>query len=125
MIHNFNRDGFDALYPRYRGGRPRTFTLPERQQIKRIALSDADRSRPAVRDLEPGQAGRLPGRRGGGDGHLPRRARQLLREEGVCFQAVRTWKRSNDPDFEAKKNRILELYAIADGLTEPGPRPES
>ena len=23
VIHNFNRDGFDALYPRYRGGRPR------------------------------------------------------------------------------------------------------
>jgi hypothetical protein len=21
VIHNFNRDGFDALYPRYRGGR--------------------------------------------------------------------------------------------------------
>ena len=39
LIHNFNRDGFDALYPRYRGGRPRTFSLPERQQIKRIALS--------------------------------------------------------------------------------------
>ncbi len=39
VIHNFNRDGFDALYPRYRGGRPRTFTLPERQQIKRIALA--------------------------------------------------------------------------------------
>ena len=41
--------------------------------------------------------------------------RQLLREEGVRFQAVRTWKRSNDPDFEAKKNRILELYEAADG----------
>ena len=27
---------------------------------------------------------------------------------------------SNDPDFEAKKNRILELYAIADGTAEPG-----
>jgi len=39
VIHNFNRDGFEALYPRYRGGRPRTFTLPERQTIKRIALS--------------------------------------------------------------------------------------
>ena len=39
VIHNFNRDGFDSLYPRYRGGRPRTFTLPERQQIKRIGLS--------------------------------------------------------------------------------------
>ena len=31
-------------------------------------------SRSAVRDLEPGQAGRLPGRRGGGHGHLPRGA---------------------------------------------------
>ena len=38
-IHNFNRDGFEALYPRYRGGRPRTFTLPQRQAIKRIALA--------------------------------------------------------------------------------------
>ena len=47
--------------------------------------------------------------------------RQLLREEGVSFQAVRSWKRSNDPAFKAKKNRILELYAITDGLAEPGP----
>ena len=46
--------------------------------------------------------------------------RQPLREEGVSFQALRTWKRSNDPEFEQKKNRILELYALADGLTGPG-----
>src|SRR5215218_9605634 len=46
VIHNFNRDGFDALYPRYRGGRPPTFTLPQRQQLKKIALS-----RPQDHDL--------------------------------------------------------------------------
>jgi transposase len=39
VIHNFNRDGFDALYPRYAGGRPPTFTLPERREIKKIALA--------------------------------------------------------------------------------------
>jgi transposase len=39
VIHNFNRDGFDALYPRYAGGRPPTFTLPQRREIKKIALS--------------------------------------------------------------------------------------
>ena len=39
----------------------------------------------------------------------------------MSFQAVKTWKQSNDPDFEAKKNRILELYDIADGKIEPGP----
>jgi hypothetical protein len=27
---------------------------------------------------------------------------------------VRTWKRSNDPDFEAKRDRIVELYALAE-----------
>jgi transposase len=46
VIHNFNTDGFDALYPRYRGGRPPTFTLAQRQQIKKLALS-----RPQDHDL--------------------------------------------------------------------------
>ena len=45
----------------------------------------------------------------------------MLREEGVSFQAMKTWKQSNDPDFEAKKSRILHLYTIADGTTKPGP----
>ena len=27
---------------------------------------------------------------------------------------MRTWKRSNDPDFEAKRDRIVELYALAE-----------
>ena len=31
VIHNFNADGFDSLYPRYAGGRPPTFTLPQRR----------------------------------------------------------------------------------------------
>jgi transposase len=39
VINNFNEDGFDSLYPRYAGGRPPTFTLPERQAIKKMALS--------------------------------------------------------------------------------------
>ena len=39
VIHNFNADGFEALYPRHRGGRAPTFTLPERRQIKQVALS--------------------------------------------------------------------------------------
>jgi hypothetical protein len=47
--------------------------------------------------------------------------RALLHEEGVSFQALKTWKESNDPDFEAKKNRILELYDLADGKAQPAP----
>ena len=120
VIHNFNRDGFDALYPRYRGGRPRTFTLPERQQIKKIALSvPTDLGQPFATWSLAKLADFLVAEEVVTDiSHEG--LRQLLREEGVSFQALRTWKRSNDPDFEAKKNRILELYAIADGTVEPG-----
>ena len=45
--------------------------------------------------------------------------RVVLREEGVSFQVIKTYKQSNDPDFEAKKNRVLELYEIADGKAKP------
>ena len=121
VIHNFNRDGFDALYPRYRGGRPRRFTLPERQQIKRVALSvPSDLGQPFATWSLAKLADYLVAEEVVTDiSHEG--LRQLLREEGVSFQALRTWKRSNDPEFESKKNRILELYAIADGLAEPGP----
>jgi hypothetical protein len=72
VIHNFNADGFDSLYPKYAGGRPRTFTLPERREIKKIAKSKpAEHGLPFL-DLEPGQTRRLPGRRGGGRRHQPR-----------------------------------------------------
>lgn len=37
--HHFDTDGFEALYPKYRGGRPRTFTLPELREVKKIARS--------------------------------------------------------------------------------------
>src|ERR1700677_1743556 len=34
VIHNFNADGFDSLAPKYSGGRPPKFALPERAAIR-------------------------------------------------------------------------------------------
>lgn len=42
------------------------------------------------------------------------------RMKGCPFQRVKTYKASTDPAFESKKNRVLELYAIANGITKPG-----
>jgi winged helix-turn helix protein len=39
VIRNFNADGFDSLYPKYRGGHPPKFTLRQRREIKKIAKS--------------------------------------------------------------------------------------
>jgi transposase len=121
VIHNFNDDGFDSLDPKYSGGRPPTFTLSQRRQIKKIALG-----RPADHDLafstwSLSKLAEFLVAEGVVDDISHEGLRLLLREEGVSFQAIKTFKVSNDPDFEAKKNRILQLYEIADGTADPEP----
>lgn len=121
VIGNFDADGFDALYPRYRGGRPPTFTLPQRQQIEKIALS-----RPTDHDLpfstrSLAKLADFVFAEGVVEDISHKGLRALLREEGVSFQRLKTFKGSSDPDFEAKQARVLDLYAIADGHAGPGP----
>ncbi len=120
VIHNFNADGFDSLAPKYAGGRPPKFTLPERQAIKKIALSRPQDHGLPFSTWSLSKLAEFVVAEGVVDDISHEGLRVLLREEGVSFQVIKTFKQSNDPDFEAKKNRILELYAIADGKAEPG-----
>src|SRR5258708_4420766 len=66
VVHNFNADGFESLYPRYGGGRPPVFTLAQRREIKKIAQSKPARRRRAVFRWRPTQLAALPGAEGGG-----------------------------------------------------------
>jgi transposase len=85
VIHNFNRDGFDALYPRYAGGRPPTFTLPERREIKKIALAvPTDLGQPFATWSLAKLADYLVAE-GVVTDISHEGLRQLLREEGVSF----------------------------------------
>jgi transposase len=120
VIHNFNADGFDSLAPKYSGGRPAKFTLPERQQIKKIALSRPQDHHLPFSTWSLSKLAEYLVAEGVVDDISHEGLRFLLREEGVSFQVIKTFKVSNDPDFEAKKNRILELYAIADGRAVAG-----
>jgi len=119
VLHNFNDDGFDSLVPKYAGGRPPTFTLPERRDIKKVALSrPVDHGLPFSTWSLTKLAEFLVAE-GVVDDISHEGLRLLLREEGVSFQVIKTWKQSSDPDFETKKNRVLELYDIADGKAKP------
>jgi transposase len=125
VIHDFNVDGFQALYPKYKGGRPRTFTLAERREIKKIA-----KSKPVEHGL-PFSTWSLVKladflvAEGVIDDISHEGLRVLLREEGVSFQRVKTWKTSKDPEYAMKKARVEHLYAIADGEVVPeGGEPE-
>jgi transposase len=119
VINNFNADGFDSLYPKYAGGRPPTFSLPQRREIRKIALS-----RPADHGLpfstwSLAKLAEFLVAEGVVDDISHEGLRVLLRKEQVSFQAIKTFKASTDPDYEAKKNRVLQLYDIAEGRAKP------
>jgi transposase len=121
VIRNFTADGFSSLYPKYHGGRPPKFTLPQRREIKKIA-----KSKPAEHGL-PFSAWSLSKlaeflvAKGVVDDISHEGLRVLLREEGVSFQRLKTWKASADPDYAVKKARVEHLYAIADREVVPEP----
>jgi transposase len=121
VINNFNDDGFDSLYPKYAGGRPPTFTLPQRQAIKKVALSRPTDHGLPFSNWSLSKLAEFLVAEGVVDDISHEGLRALLRKEEVSFQAIKTFKMSDDPDYEAKKNRVLELYDIAEGRAEPGP----
>jgi transposase len=114
VIRNFSADGFGSLYPNYRGGRPPKFTLPQRREIKKIAKSkSAEHDLPfSVWSLS--KLAEFLVAEGVVDDISHEGLRTLLREEGVTFQRLKTWKASKDPDYAVKKARVEHLYAIAD-----------
>jgi transposase len=121
VLHNFNADGFESLYPRYAGGHPPVFTLAQRREIKKIAKSrPAEHGLPFSRWSLAKLADFLVAE-GVVEDISHEGLRELLRAENVSFQAVKTWKASADPDYAAKKARVDHLYAIADGEAAAGP----
>jgi transposase len=109
IIRDYGAMGRDALYPDKAPGRDPIFTQPVRRQLVDLAVSSPrDHGMP----IQTWSLDRLRDTaiREGIVEHISReRLRQILREESVTFQAVKTWKTSHDPDFKKKLERIREL----------------
>jgi transposase len=127
VIHAFNREGMASLTPRWRGGRPRQITAAMRERIVAVAttrpqLLKEPYTRWSLRTL---QAYLL--RTKVVPAISTERLREILREEGVRIHRTKSWKRSPDPDFDAKAARVLELYETLPGAVvcfdELGPGP--
>src|ERR1700722_17433486 len=119
VIRNFNADGFSSLYPKYAGGHPPKLPLAQRREIKELA-----KSKPAEHDLpfSTWSLAKLADflvAEGVVDDISHEGLRVLLRQEGVSFQRIKTWKASKDPRYAAKKARVEHLYAIADRDVAP------
>jgi transposase len=110
VIHDFNDTGFKALDPKWSGGRPKTISEAVRRQVRLIA-------RCCPRDLglpfsvwSLSKLAEYLVAAGVFDVISRESVRQILRAAGISWQATKTWKASNDPDFVAKMRRVLDLY---------------
>jgi transposase len=104
LLRDFNDGGFDALKPKPRPGRRRSLTEEESSVVAEVAAMPPQIfGRPfnqwSLRKLRQ----LLIDRKMIPPVTVPT-LRAALKEHKVSFQRTRTWKRSNDPDFHAKKN---------------------
>jgi transposase len=113
VIRNFNADGFSSLYPKYKGGRPPKFTPPQRREVKKVARSHPGDHGLPFSTWSLSKLAEFLVAEGVVDDISHEGLRALLREEGVTFQRLKTWKASKDLRYAEKKARVEQLYAIA------------
>ena len=106
VIHNFNTDGFDALYPKFAGGRPPKFTTADRARIRKLALSRPADHGLAFSTWSLSKLAEFLVAEGVVEDISHEGLRTLLHQAGVSFKAVKTFKASTDPDYETKKHRV-------------------
>ena len=107
MIHRFNDQGLQSLDPHWAGGRPRQITTDDVAFIVATATTRPENlgepfTRWSIRKLVAYLADNADrvvkiGRE---------RCRQVLAGHHVTFQRTKTWKETNDPDRDAKLDRI-------------------
>ena len=107
MIRRFNESGMASLDPQWAGGRPRRITDDDTAFVVETARQRPEKlglpfTRWSLRKLSAYLAGHpaRPVRVG------RQRLSEILDEAGVTFQRTRTWKDTDDPDREAKLDRI-------------------
>jgi transposase len=107
VIHAFNEVGLAALDPRWAGGRPRQISD---EDVEFIVVTARTRPTALGRPFTHWSLRKLAGYLAGNTVRRitigRERLRQILGERGISFQRTRTWKTSNDVEFNAKLDRI-------------------
>jgi transposase len=110
VIAEYNRIGRDALYPKKSPGPEPKFTSALRRMIVQFALSrPKDHRWQGPTSWSLGLLRESLVEEGVLESISRERLRQILIEESVTFQSVKTWKSSKDPKFAEKLRRLEEL----------------
>jgi transposase len=104
IIKDFNAHGFQALAPRYRGGRPLKFTADQRSLIVETALCPPDLLGRPFRRWSLDKLREYLVEQDIVESISLEWLRQILRASKVRLQRTKTWKECNDPELASKKN---------------------
>jgi transposase len=120
VIREFNADGMASLRPPTGDGRPRRIDGAARERIRAVVLArPGDLGEPRTRwSLATLRRYLVHSRivEAISKEHL----RRVLHSMGITAQRTRTWKWSNDPLFEQKKDWVLAAYQGAEAGTVDG-----
>lgn len=109
VIHDFSCHGM--LDPKWSAGRQPAIDEHTAEQVCRIAETDPqNRGEPFTTWSLAKLRDHLVDHDILGQSVSLETLRKLLRRRKITFQATKTWKASNDPDYEAKKQQVLALY---------------
>ena len=103
IIHSFNKGGTDGIRPNYQGGRPPIFSEQQRKAVVELAESrPKDLGIPLSQwSLSQIQLVLIKKKR---VSYISRPTiRTILKEAGLSYQRTKTWKQSNDKQFNKKK----------------------
>lgn len=104
IIHAFNKNGIDGIRPNYQGGHPPTFTERQRKVIVELAENrPKDLGIPLTQwSLSQLQLVLIKKKK---FSYISRPTiRTILQDAGLTYQRTKTWKQSDDPQFDKKNN---------------------
>lgn len=104
ILKAFNAQGFVALEPRYRGGRPRKLSAEQRSLLLETALCPPDLLGQPFRRWSLAKLRAYVRERRIVASISLESLRQLLRGAKVSLQRTKTWKECNDSRLASKKN---------------------
>jgi transposase len=104
VIHRFNADGLSSLKAHYgNGGRPKKVQPEHESQLVELALTPPNLTGQPFTHWSLEKLRDVALRRG----LIPKLSletvRQILKAYHISLQRTKTWKQSNDPEFEEKK----------------------
>lgn len=109
IIHAFNDHGLEMLKPKWGPGAPRKFTDEHRRALVELATSRPKDLGLPFQEWSLSRLRKAAIDRGVVESISEEWLRVIVQEAAISHQSIRTWKESDDPEFEKKKRRVNRL----------------